>query len=205
MRTRLAGPLLAVALVAGCSGAPSPASVASAPRSAAATAAASRPRPTAVHSAPAAASSGRSVATPPAVASDAVPSVPAASVPGSSVAVGPPLTVPETSVVDWGVIWDALPDTFPQFPGARPGDTGGGPASAILDLPADGPTAKAWYVTALQTAGFTVTSATGPREDGTYDVQATRENADCQTEVSLAPLGTTTTATIYVAAACPFR
>jgi hypothetical protein len=105
--------------------------------------------------------------------------------------------------IDWGVIWDSLPPSFPHYPGAQPTQTGGGPASAILDLPADAPTASAWFQAALKQAGFTIVGANGPREDGSFDVLAARGDV-CRTEISLAPLGTTTTATIYVSAGCPF-
>ena len=123
------------------------------------------------------------------------------SVPGSA---GPGSSGPSTTLIDWGLIWDALPAGFPHYPGAKPANTGGGPASAILDLPADGRTASTWYQAALKTAGFEVTAAAGPREDGSFDITATKGGEDCQAEISLAPLGATTTATIYFAAACPF-
>ncbi len=111
---------------------------------------------------------------------------------------------PSTTSSDWGEFWDALPPTYPLYPGAHPTVTGGGPASAILDIPADAPTASTWFQNALKAAGFAIEGANGPREDGSYDVVATKGAGDCRTEVTLAPLGSTTTATIYLAAACPF-
>ena len=102
------------------------------------------------------------------------------------------------------MIWDALPAGFPHYPGSNPTVTGGGPASAILDIPADPLAASTWFQAALKTAGFSVVGANGPREDGSYDIVATKGTTDCRTEISLAPVGATTTATIYLAAACPF-
>ena len=127
---------------------------------------------------------------------------PSASAVGSA---GPSASgVPTTTTIDWGVIWDALPAAFPAYPGSQPTVTGGGPASATLDIPAEASTASTWFQDALKAAGFAIVGANGPREDGSYDIVATKGPADCQTEISLAPLGTTTTATIYLAAACPF-
>jgi hypothetical protein len=108
-----------------------------------------------------------------------------------------------TTVTDWGEIWDRLPAGFPAYPGARPTVTGGDPATAVLDLAADGSTTSTWYQAALKAAGWTIVGANGPREDGSFDIVASKGGDDCQAEISLAPLGTTTTATIYVAAACP--
>jgi hypothetical protein len=110
-----------------------------------------------------------------------------------------------TTTIDWGVIWDTLPAGFPSYPGSTPTTTGGGPASAILDIPAGAAAASTWFQAALVAAGFQVTGANGPREDGSYDIVAATGLAGCQAEISLAPLGTVTTATIYLAAACPFR
>jgi len=141
-------------------------------------------------------------ATPATSPSGAAPASAPASAPGSG---GPSASgAPSTSSSDWGEFWDALPPGFPLYPGARPTVTGGDPASAILDIPADPPTASTWYQNALRAAGFSIEGANGPREDGSYEVLATVGAGDCRTEVTLAPLGTTTTATIYLAAACPF-
>jgi hypothetical protein len=140
-------------------------------------------------------SAAASVAASPSATASAI-----ASAPGSGSASG----APATTTIDWGVIWDTLPASFPQFPGAHPTVTGGGPASAILDVPAEASVASTWFQTALTAAGFSIVGTNGPREDGSYNIVATRGSADCHTEISLAPLGTTTTATIYLAAACPF-
>jgi len=138
-------------------------------------------------------------ATPAASPSGAAPtSAPASSAPSASGA-------PSISSSDWGEFWDALPPGFPLYPGAQPTVTGGDPASAILDVPADAPTASTWFQNALKAAGFSIEGANGPREDGSYEIVATKGGSDCRTEITLAPLGTTTTATIYLAAACPFN
>ena len=193
-----AATLVLLLAVAGCTSAgaiqtPAPTSPGGSTRSVA-----SSPRATA---APAATASRRSSpspsATPPAAAPSATSGV-GPSLPGT------PSTVPSTSTIDWGVIWDALPPSFPQYPGTQPTVTGGGPASAILDVPAEAGVASGWFQAALRAAGFAIVGASGPREDGSYDITASKGSPDCQTEISLAPLGATTTATIYVAAACPF-
>jgi hypothetical protein len=64
----------------------------------------------------------------------------------------------------------------------------------------------AWYQGALTAAGFTILGANGPREDGSYLIDAQSSSAaGCAAQVNLVPLGSTTTVTIYVSAACPFR
>jgi hypothetical protein len=186
---RFRPPLAAVAavlfVVAACSGGtPSPA-----PSAAIATSGAS--------SAPTA----RATASP---RTTAAPTTPATAAPTAATSGASASGEPTITTIDWGTIWEALPPAFPHYPGSRPTVDGGGPASAIVDLPADGPTASSWYQAALKTAGFTIVSATGPREDGSFDIVATKGPADCETEINLAPLAATTTATIYLAAACPF-
>ena len=163
-----------------------------------------------------AASTGLTSASPSAAAPSAAPSAgapasaagsaaaPAAAGSASGPTPGAPSGPPSITAIDWGVIWDGLPAAFPNYPGARATVTGGGPASAVLDIPAQAPAASTWYQTALKAAGYSIVGANGPREDGSYDIVASRGNPDCQTEISLAPLGSTTTATIYLAAACPF-
>ncbi len=145
-----------------------------------------------------------SPSAPPSVAASLASFAPSASSGPSATVSGSGAAVPSTTTVDWGEIWDALPADYPNYPGSQPTVTGGDPASAVLDIPTDGKTASAWYATALGAAGFTIVGVNGPREDGSFNIVATRGGGDCETEISLAPLGATTTATIYLAAACPF-
>jgi hypothetical protein len=156
-----------------------------------------------------AASPAPSVARPsvakPTLAPTVAPSAPApVSAPASASDLGSPSGPPSVTTIDWGVIWDALPSGFPSYPGSHPTVTGGGPASALLDEPGEAVAVSTWFQSALKAAGWAIVGANGPREDGSYDIVATRGSPDCQTEISLAPLGATTTATIYYSADCPF-
>jgi hypothetical protein len=147
--------------------------------------------------APSSAAPASAAATPSAVAS-AAPASPSTAASGSASG------APSTTTIDWGTIWDALPASFPQYPGSQPTVTGGGPASATVDIPVEPSAASSWFQGALKAAGFAIIGANGPREDGSFQIDATRGSAECQAQISLAPLGSTTTATIYLAAACPF-
>jgi len=60
------------------------------------------------------------------------------------------------SDTEWGRIWDALPPSFPQFPGSLPAQTGAGPASAVLQIPARVEIAADWFGISLEAAGFTI-------------------------------------------------
>lgn len=124
---------------------------------------------------------------------------------GSTPTVPPAATPPTQTQTGWGLIWDGLPPSFPRYPGAEPTQTGSGPASAVLNVPADARTAATWYATALKAAGFSTVGANGPLENGSFVVDSTAAAAGCRAQATLVPLGATTTATIYLAAACPFN
>ena len=104
----------------------------------------------------------------------------------------------------WGTIWDALPPSFPAFPGSQPTETGAGPASATLQLPGPADVAADWWKEALEAAGYHVEGVNGPLEDGSIVIDASGE-AGCRVQASVAPLGDVTIATIFVGAECPFR
>jgi hypothetical protein len=116
----------------------------------------------------------------------------------------PTATPPGQTDTEWGRIWDALPPSFPRFPGAEPTETGEGPASATLAVAAEPAVAANWYATALARAGYGVEGAAGPFENGGYVVDATGARG-CHVQVSIAPVGSTTVATVMFGAACPFR
>lgn len=126
--------------------------------------------------------------------------VPAGRSPGAS----PGTSVPATTVADWGTIWDELPAGFPHYPGAEPAETGAGPASAELAIPATAPVAADWYRQALKKAGYETEAVSGPLEDGGFVIESVGAETDCRVQISLVPEGDQSIATILVAAACPF-
>jgi hypothetical protein len=135
-------------------------------------------------------------ATPAGASASASTASPGASAPASSTAT--------QSTTEWGRIWDALPPSFPTYPGAQPTETGAAPATATLQLPVTVDAAAAWWRTALEGAGYRIEGVNGPLEDGSIVIDA-EGGAGCRVQTSVAPLGGTTVATIHVGADCPFR
>ncbi len=115
------------------------------------------------------------------------------------------LVPPTTTQTAWGRIWDALPDAFPVYPGANPTDTGEGPASAVVDVPATTAKTVAWYDAALVKAGYSIEALAGPLEDGSTVIDAVGLHPTCRVQASIAPHGSRSIATILMAADCPFR
>ena len=122
-------------------------------------------------------------------------------VPGPTATPGP--TLPGQTDTAWGRIWDALPPAFPAFAGSRPTDTGAGPASGMFDVAGAAGDIASFYRTALEGAGFTTVSYDGPLDDGGWVVGSSGANG-CALQVSIVPLGGSTTVTILYGAACPF-
>lgn len=116
----------------------------------------------------------------------------------------PTPSLPTQSVTDWGRIWDALPPWFPIPSGSTPTDTGSGPMTAELALPA-GSTASVtagFFFTEFQKAGFAAVNHDGPLEDGSFVVSVV---GSCPIEVRVVPLGDQVVARILYGAACPFE
>jgi hypothetical protein len=113
--------------------------------------------------------------------------------------------LPSKTTTEWGIIWDDIPTGFPRMVGSEPTETGAGPASAVLIVPARTQEAAAWYGAALSGTGYRIDGTSGPYEDGSYVIDATGVGPGCRVQVSLAKKGTATIATIYFGAACPYR
>lgn len=79
---------------------------------------------------------------------------------------------------DWGRIWDALPSSFPTIAGSEPTQTGGGAASAVLDVPGTPADVAQSIRTSLESAGFT-TEAMNSQENGGVVIDSTG-SGDCQ-------------------------
>ncbi len=114
-------------------------------------------------------------------------------------------SAPTTTETVRGRIWDTLPAGFPIYPGAGPADTGEGPASALLDVPATTAKVVAWYGNALARAGYTIEASGGPLEDGSTVIDAAGADPACRVQVTIVPHGPRSAVTILMAAACPFR
>ena len=136
--------------------------------------------------------SGSPVATP-----TAIPSTPDAT---------PTATAPTQTDTEWGRIWDALPGAFPTYPGASPTETGGGPASAFFDVGAEEPAeVVTFFKTELERAGLSTGSLDGPREDESWEMEASGTFVDtCRVRVTATPMGGTTIVEIMYGSDCPF-
>jgi hypothetical protein len=125
----------------------------------------------------------------------------------------PPSSAPVTSPVTdtsgttqtaWGTIHDALPPGFPRYPGSTPTETDGGPASAVFDVPADVSTVTTWLQGALEGAGFSTLSLSGPSEDGSMEIESVGPaTTQCRVRTTVAPLGGSTIVTVLYGAVCP--
>jgi hypothetical protein len=109
-----------------------------------------------------------------------------------------------TTETDWGTIRDALPPGFPRYPGSTPTETGEGPATAVFDAPADVSTVTTWFQGALEGAGFSTLSLSGPSEDGSMEIESVGPaTTQCRVRTTVAPLGGSTIVTVLYGAVCP--
>jgi hypothetical protein len=108
-----------------------------------------------------------------------------------------------TTETEWGTIHDTLPPGFPRYPGSNPTETGAGPASGVFDVPADVSTVTTWFQGALEGAGFSTLSLSGPAEDGSMEIESVGLTAQCRVRTTVAPLGGSTIVTILYGAVCP--
>ena len=126
----------------------------------------------------------------------------AAAVPSAS---GPPATPASGQTeTDWGRIWDALPATFPIYPGATPAaEAETGAVSGTFAVPgADTRTIATWMKAELERAAYRTEGLTGPFEDGSFVLESVGA-AGCRVESAVAPLGGLTTVSVRYGAACP--
>jgi hypothetical protein len=132
---------------------------------------------------------------------------------GSTTQPSPPVTSPAsgspatpqsgTTETEWGTIHDSLPPGFPRYPGSNPTETGAGPASGVFDAPADVSTVTTWFQGALEGAGFSTLSLSGPAEDGSMEIESVGLTTQCRVRTTVAPLGGSTIVTILYGAVCP--
>lgn len=157
----------------------------------------------AVHSAPPTGSLGTPVAGSP-TAPGSTPTPELTPVPGGQTPspTDPSATPVPTTDTEWGTILDALPIDFPVYPGAHEADAIEGAASGAFSVPADGLTTATWYQAALEKAGFSTETMSGPLEDGQYVIDSVGEAPGCAVQTTIRPLSGTTRVTILFGAAC---
>jgi hypothetical protein len=102
----------------------------------------------------------------------------------------------------WGRIWDALPRSFPIYPGSSATTEIGEPASAQFVVPTDVATATAWTKAALDATSLR-TTVSGPLEDGSMTLDS-QGPAGCMAQTTIARTGSVTTMTVLYGATCPF-
>jgi hypothetical protein len=117
----------------------------------------------------------------------------------------PSASVPTQTDTAWGRIWDGLPAAFPRYPGASPASGAREPVSAELTVAADVATVVAGLRGALEAAGYTTVSQSGPLEDGSLTLESAGAAAGCRVRTTVGPLGGLTHITVLFGAACPFR
>jgi hypothetical protein len=103
---------------------------------------------------------------------------------------------------EWGRIWDAIPRSFPVYPGAEPATDVGPPASAQFVIPADVATATTWTKSALDATGLR-TTVSGPLEDGSMTLDSVGPNG-CAAKTTIVRTGGLTILTVLYGARCPF-
>lgn len=127
----------------------------------------------------------------------AVPGGPSASA-GSG-----PVESPSTTQTEFGLIWDALPPSFPKLPGQEPTEIGAGPRSGSFVLNMTASDASKAMETALKVAGWTVAKGS-PLEDGTVVLEGTGTPSTCKTELRFTPTSGTILMSVLYGASCPF-
>jgi hypothetical protein len=148
--------------------------------------------------------------TPPTSPTSAAASEPAASTPaiptevpgGASNEPVPSPTAATTTQTGWGTILDAVPDSFPVYPGALAAGAQPEPVSGAYISDAAVDTVATWYRDALEGLGFSTLDLSSPLEDGSRVLDSQGDLPECRIQVTFRPAGGSTMITVLYAAAC---
>lgn len=116
----------------------------------------------------------------------------------------PPLLEGQTDT-EWGRIWDSLPSGFPTYPGSTISEEAATEAVSAVYVVAeeDIDAIVEWMQDALERAAYSTMALSGPLEDGSFIIDSVGQDAGCRLEVSIAPLGGTTSLTFRYGSDCP--
>ena len=114
----------------------------------------------------------------------------------------PPPDNTGTTQTEWGRILDAVPDTFPTYPGAELADVPEGPNSGAWLTDAAIDDVVPWYRTAIQDAGFTIDNLSSPLEDGSRVLDVVGDLPECRAQVTFRPVNGSTIIIVMYGAGC---
>jgi hypothetical protein len=123
-------------------------------------------------------------------------------VPGAPGGTAPPPSDIGTTETDWGTILDAVPGSFPVYPGAEGADVVEGPASAAWVTPAGVEEVAAWYRGALEQLGLRTVGLSDPLEDGSRVLDSAGDLPECRVQTTFRPAGGSTMITVLYGAGC---
>jgi hypothetical protein len=106
-----------------------------------------------------------------------------------------------TTQTDWGTILDALPASFPLYPGAGIAEVPEGPLSGSFDAQDDVETVVAWYEDQLAARGYGL-ERSDPLEDGSITLDGQADLPECRIRMVFRPEATSTIIAVLVASAC---
>jgi len=151
---------------------------------------------------------------------EATPGATASEPPPARTAPGPGYEVPPASEepvspapavtqsdTDWGRIWDALPASFPVYPGAVETEEAGGgePVSAVFTVAETGTDEiVTWMQQRLELATYSTEALSGPLEDHAFVIDSVGD-AGCRIETTVKPAGVLTFISVRYGADCPFE
>ena len=115
----------------------------------------------------------------------------------------PPVTQSDTA---WGRIWDAVPESFPVYPGAVESDDPGGgePVSATFSVSGAPDEIATALQSQLELATYSTEALSGPLEDGGFVIDSVGD-AGCRVETTVTPAGGLTLIAVRFGADCPFE
>lgn len=109
---------------------------------------------------------------------------------------------------EWGRIWDALPPSFPVYPGAVETEEFGGDNAAVSAVFTVAETGTdeivTWMQQRLELATYSTEALSGPLEDDAFVIDSVGD-AGCRIETTVKPAGGLTFISVRYGADCPFE
>jgi hypothetical protein len=115
---------------------------------------------------------------------------------------GPPATPVGTTKTAWGVILDAVPDTFPLFPDASPADPLPEAVSGAWITKATVDEVATWYHDAVLNAAFASADLGSALEDGSRVLDVQGDLPECKAQVTIRPVNGSTMISVLYGAGC---